>query len=205
VPPGDHRRDTAIRRHAVRLLPYSAKPLGLSAVRGAISRGHAPLAQGREPDAIRGGPPTVEADETPDAPAPRRPSEIGPRSHQPTHAENGRSACIPRPRDGRPGARLSRRQPPRRSTSRRAPRTVRRSWCQVWRRPHTCTTAGFPRDTRCMTATITIYGVVVLVFMMVMYALERRGRAQRSTRSPIRCSIEPARPVTCVPSSAPTT
>jgi hypothetical protein len=27
-----------------------------------------------------------------------------------------------------------------------------------------------------MTAAVTIYGVVVLVFMMVMYALERRGR-----------------------------
>lgn len=28
-----------------------------------------------------------------------------------------------------------------------------------------------------MSAPVTIYGVVVLVFMMVMYALERRGRA----------------------------
>jgi len=32
------------------------------------------------------------------------------------------------------------------------------------------------RDTGWVPVAITIYGVVVLVFMMVMYALERRGR-----------------------------
>jgi len=32
------------------------------------------------------------------------------------------------------------------------------------------------RDTGRMPVVVTIYGVVVLVFMMVMYALERRGR-----------------------------
>jgi hypothetical protein len=32
------------------------------------------------------------------------------------------------------------------------------------------------RDTGRVTAAITVYGVVVLVFMMLMYALERRGR-----------------------------
>lgn len=49
----------------------------------------------------------------------------------------------------------------------------------MWRCAHArCTTVLGTRlrDTGSVTAAITIYGVVVLVFMMVMYALERRGR-----------------------------